>query len=112
MLAARRTSPPAVAGRWEFPGGKVEAGESAAQAVVREIEEELGCVVEVDGWLAGSTAIGETHVLTVARARLVVGEPEPREHDRARWLGAAELDEVDWLEPDRPFLTELRGILA
>ena len=111
VLAARRTAPSAAAGRWELPGGKVEPGEAAATAVVREVAEELGCTVEVTGWLAGATPIGETHVLRVALARLVAGEPEPREHDRVRWLGPDELGDVDWLEPDRPFLAELARVL-
>ena len=42
---------------------------------------------------------------------VVAGEPRPGEHDRLRWLGADELHDVDWLEPDRPFLPELRGLL-
>ena len=108
VLAARRTSPPEAAGRWEFPGGKVEDGETAEAALVREIAEELGCVVEVVGWLAGAAAIGTTHELRVATARLLTGEPVPHEHDTVRWLGADELDQVDWLGPDRPFLPELR----
>jgi 8-oxo-dGTP diphosphatase len=112
VLAARRTAPPAAAGRWEFPGGKVEAGESPAEALVREIGEELGCTVEVTGWLEGAAPIGDTHLLTVALARLVAGEPVPHEHDQVRWLTADELDDVDWLDPDRPFLPELRGLLG
>ncbi len=111
VLAARRTRPAAAAGRWELPGGKVEPGESAGDAVVREVGEELGCRIAVDGWLAGSSPIGAGLVLTVARARLVAGEPVPHEHDAVRWLAAAELDDVDWLDSDRPFLAELRGIL-
>ncbi|HEU4811366.1 MAG TPA: (deoxy)nucleoside triphosphate pyrophosphohydrolase [Nocardioides sp.] len=111
VLAARRTTPIEAAGRWEFPGGKVEPGERPEGALTREIVEELGCRVEVTGWLAGSAAIGTTHVLTVATARLVSGEPLPHEHDAVRWLGPDELDDVDWLEPDRPFLPELRSLL-
>ncbi len=111
VLAARRTTPPETAGRWEFPGGKVEPGERAEGALVREIAEELGCRVEVTGWLAGSAPIGTTHVLRVATARLVSGEPVPHEHDAVRWLAADDLGDVDWLEPDRPFLVELRGLL-
>jgi 8-oxo-dGTP diphosphatase len=111
VLAARRTAPPAAAGRWEFPGGKVEAGETPEQALVREIAEELSCGVEVVGWLAGEVGIAERHVLTVGLARLVDGDPEPREHDEIRWLAADELDSVDWLEPDRPFLDELGVML-
>lgn len=108
LLAARRTTPPEAAGRWEFPGGKVEPGESPEAALVREISEELGCGIELTGWLAGEVSIGERHLLRVATADLVRGEPSPTEHDRVRWLAADELDDVDWLEPDRPFLDELR----
>ena len=113
VLAARRTSPPEAAGRWEFPGGKVEPGETAEAALAREITEELGCAVEVTGWLAGEAAIGTTHLLRVATARLLEGaaEPAPHEHDAVRWLTSSELDDVDWLEPDRPFLPELRAVL-
>jgi 8-oxo-dGTP diphosphatase len=112
VLAARRTRPPQAAGRWEFPGGKVEPGESAEEALVREIHEELGCEVAVDGWLPGSVPVGERHVLTVAFVSLVAGEPVPSEHDAVRWLRPAELEAVDWLDPDRPFLAPLRVALA
>ena len=108
VLAARRTTPAAAAGRWEFPGGKVEPGETAEAALVREVREELGCHVEVTGWLDGVVPVGSRHELTVALARLVAGEPLPAEHDLVRWLGPDELDAVDWLEPDRPFLAGLR----
>jgi 8-oxo-dGTP diphosphatase len=113
VLAARRTHPAETAGRWEFPGGKVEPGEDPDAALVREIREELGCAVAVDRWLVGSVAVGGgRHALTVALARLLDGEPFPHEHDAVRWLGPDELDDVDWLEPDRPFLPELRGLLV
>ena len=107
VLAARRTTPPEAAGRWEFPGGKVEPGETPDHALVREIREELGCVVAVTGWLPGAAAIGTTHELTVALAVLHAGAPAPVEHDEVRWLSVTELAEVDWLEPDRPFLGPL-----
>lgn len=107
VLAARRTTPPAAAGRWELPGGKVEPGETPEHALVREIAEELGCTIVVTGWLPGEVVIDDRHVLRIATATLVDGEPVPHEHDLVRWLGAGELDSVDWLEPDRPFLSHL-----
>ncbi|MEP9363913.1 (deoxy)nucleoside triphosphate pyrophosphohydrolase [Nocardioides sp. CN2-186] len=107
VLAARRTSPPESAGRWEFPGGKVESGETSDAALVREIREELGCMVAIDGWLPGAVAIGGSYSLTVAVARIVAGDPSPHEHDAVRWLAADELDDVDWLDADRPFLAHL-----
>src|SRR5215510_2677234 len=88
LLAARRTTPPEAAGRWELPGGKVEPGEDPGDALVREVAEELGCRVAVVGWLDGEQPIGSTHVLRAARCRLVVGNPRAgSDHDEVRWLG-------------------------
>lgn len=114
VLAARRTTPTAAAGRWELPGGKVEPGETPDAALVREVREELGCEIAVTGWLPGSTPIGSTHVLAVATAVLVDGsaDPRPGEHDVVRWLAVTELGDVDWLEPDRPFLPLLAPLLG
>jgi 8-oxo-dGTP diphosphatase len=111
VLAARRTSPPQSAGAWELPGGKVEPGERPADALVRELHEELGCRVRVTGALDGSQPVGPGYRLSVLLAELVEGEPTPREHDAVRWLGPEELGEVTWLPPDQPFLTPLRGLL-
>jgi 8-oxo-dGTP diphosphatase len=112
LLAARRTTPAAAAGRWELPGGKVEAGESPGDALVREIREELGCDIAVDHWLDGDQPIGTTHVLRVAVCRGIEGDPAPGDdHDDLRWLPPDRLDEVDWLEPDRPFLPPVRRLL-
>ena len=112
VLAARRTAPPETAGRWELPGGKVEVGEQPADAVRREVAEELGCEVRVRGWLAPRVEVRAGLALVVAVVELVDGEPRPCEHDRLRWLHAAELDDVDWLDPDRPFLTHLARVLG
>jgi 8-oxo-dGTP diphosphatase len=112
LLAARRTKPPDAAGRWELPGGKVEPGESPTDALVREIREELDCGITVERWLEGHQPIGSTHVLRVAVCRLVDAAPHPSgDHDELRWLPPAGLDQVDWLEPDRPFLPALRAVL-
>ena len=108
VLAARR-----VTGGWEFPGGKVETGETPEQAAVREIREELGCGVVVTGWLEPEPGF-EVEIrpglrLRVATATLETGEPVPRpdEHDAIRWLAADELGEVAWLPADRPFVAVL-----
>lgn len=112
LLTCRRTRPPDVAGRWELPGGKVEPGESATTALAREVAEELGIEIEVGGWLDGAAPIRGGHELTVAVCTVRAWTPYPLEHDRLRWLRAGELDDVDWLEPDRPFLAQLRGRLV
>lgn len=111
VLAARRTSPPALAGRWELPGGKVEPGESPAEALARELKEELGIAATVVGWLDGSVPISDDLELRVAIVT-ADGEPEPIEHDRLAWLAIDELQDVDWLDSDRPFLAHLRRVMS
>ena len=111
VLAARRTAPASVAGRWEFPGGKVEPGETEDESLAREIREELGLRIRVERWCASVEEIGERYLLKVAVATIEAGEPAPTEHDQIRWLAPAELGDVDWLDADRPFLTELSGLL-
>jgi 8-oxo-dGTP diphosphatase len=110
VLAARRAGPSTLAGLWEFPGGKVESGEDPAATAVREIHEELGCGIEVTGWLDGRATVGDI-VLSVATARLTDGDPVPTEHDTVRWLREDQLDEVTWAEADVPFLAPLRETL-
>jgi len=105
LLAVRRTRPAELAGRWELPGGKVDEDESPAEALARELREELGVRVRLQEWLPGTSGIGEGDLrLTVAPVTLLEGEPTPVEHDAVRWLAIDELEDVDWLEPDRPFL--------
>jgi len=116
VLAARRSSPPALAGFWEFPGGKVEPGEDPRATAVREIAEELRCTIEVTGWVDARVDesiedASSEFVLRVATARLVDGDPVPTEHDAVRWLRADQLDEVQWAEADLPFLGEVRRLL-
>lgn len=98
-----------MAGGWEFPGGKVDAGESPEKAAVREIDEELDCRIDVTGWLPSISRISEDLELRVCTATLTAGEPTPREHDRLRWLGCDELDDVAWLPADVPHVEALRS---
>ncbi len=112
VLASRRTEPPRLAGLWEFPGGKVEPGESDAQALVRELREELQVEAEVGERLGGDLLIGATAVLRVYLARIVAGEPALVDHDEHRWLTAGELDSVPWIPVDLPLVDELRTLLT
>jgi 8-oxo-dGTP diphosphatase len=108
VLAAYR---PGAEGGWEFPGGKVEPGETEEEAAVREIREELDLEIKVGASLGPAVEISEHYQLRVYLASIVAGEPVLREHAELRWFGATELTEVGWLVPDRPFVRELRDRL-
>ncbi|MGW7686949.1 (deoxy)nucleoside triphosphate pyrophosphohydrolase [Kribbella sp. NPDC054772] len=105
VLAAYR---PGADGGWEFPGGKVEPGETDEEAAVREIREELDLEIKVGTSLGTGVDISDTYRLHVYLATVVAGDPVLREHSALRWFAADELDEKDWLVPDRPFVRELR----
>ena len=110
LLAARRTEPPALAGGWEFPGGKIDPGELPEEALHRELREELGVAValgeRVPGPLAGGRwPLGESWAMTVWFAAVTAGEPAPIEdHDQLRWLHRADLYDVSWLPADLPIV--------
>lgn len=104
VLCARRGSEGALPGLWEFPGGKVEGGESPQGALVREIDEELGCEVRVGEEVAATTHAYEFAVirLTTFWCELVRGTPQVTEHAELRWVPRSELGSLDWAPADIP----------
>ncbi|WP_406285921.1 (deoxy)nucleoside triphosphate pyrophosphohydrolase [Embleya sp. NBC_00896] len=103
LLAACRSAPAALVGGWEFPGGKVEPGESEAAALVRECREELGVTVRPVRRLPGAWPLPGDYVLHVWTADLVAGDPRPlQDHSELRWLDPDSAHDVAWLPQDRP----------
>ena len=90
------------AGGWEFPGGKIEPHETPEQAIVREIHEELGAIIAVDGHLVTIDHDYETFHLHMAcfLAHVAEGTLELHEHSSARWVDESTIDSVDWLPAD------------
>ena len=112
LLAARRSTPPSLAGRWELPGGKVEPNESAPDALRRELCEELGVEVRLGDEVTakgGVWPLADRYGMRVWLGVIVAGTPVPlTAHDDLRWLRPAEWDDLDWLDGDPPVLEALR----
>jgi len=117
LLAARRAVPARLAGRWEFPGGKVDPGETAEDALHREIREELGVRVALGGELvgpdAGAWGLSDGYVMRLWLAELVEGTPAPLvEHDELRWLPVGQWLDVPWLDADVRIVEALAACVA
>jgi len=107
LLAARRTEPPRLAGGWELPGGKVEAGEDPVDALHREIREELGVQVRLGAEIVSPDGNGwplpPAHRMRVWLAVVTHGDVAPLEdHDELRHLPLDQWEDVAWLPADVP----------
>jgi 8-oxo-dGTP diphosphatase len=115
VLIARRPAGKALAGLWEFPGGKVEAGESPEACLIRELNEELGITVAhacLAPFVFASHAYGDTHLLMpLYLCRRWEGFVTAREHEALAWVKPARMADYPMPPADEPLVAWLRDLL-
>jgi 8-oxo-dGTP diphosphatase len=107
---AQRKDDGELAKKWEFPGGKIEAGETHQEALIREIREELSAHIRVDHFLltVRHEYIGFHLIMHVYQARVLSGELTISEHLDARWLPVSEMGDYDFADADLPIIEHLK----
>ncbi|SDK32476.1 (deoxy)nucleoside triphosphate pyrophosphohydrolase [Alkalibacterium thalassium] len=110
ILCAQRGNEKSLPNLWEFPGGKIEKGETPQAALLRELNEELMIEVEVSEKQFEFTKyeydFGRVHLATFL-CMLTKGRPKLTEHRQVRWLAPSELNKLDWAPADIPAVEKL-----
>jgi 8-oxo-dGTP diphosphatase len=117
VLVAQRPDGKAHAGRWEFPGGKVEAGETPEQALVRELREELGVepceqCLQPFAFASHPAEPGRHLLMPLFICRRWDGFVDPKEGQAIKWIRPDKLSTIDLLDADKPLAAELRDRLV
>lgn len=109
ILCALRSPTMSLPNLWEFPGGKIEEGETPETALVREIKEELGCKIEVYELL--EDIVHEYPKVTVNlltyKAKIIDGYPKAKEHAKLEWTSKEDLRSLEWAPADIPTIDNL-----
>ena len=113
VLAAQRSATMSLPLKWEFPGGKIEAGESPEECLSRELMEELGVSVLVDAALSPATHGYPDFTVTLYpfTCRLTGGIVTPHEHHALKWIEPLRMPELDWAAADLPVIGEYLALI-
>ncbi len=114
VLAARRKPGSHMAGLWEFPGGKIEKGETPEECLSRELAEELGITTMVGAFIGENTHDYGTKVIRLLAYQVehITGDFQLIDHDGLRWLALDELDSVEWAPADIPLIELYKKLVA
>lgn len=109
VLAARRKQGKHLAGKWEFPGGKLEAGETPEECLARELYEEFEITARVSDFVGESIYDYGAKIVRVLAYKVedVSGDFKLIDHDAIVWLGLDDLEAVDWAPADMPLIHQL-----
>ncbi|MBM7582557.1 8-oxo-dGTP diphosphatase [Caldicoprobacter guelmensis] len=112
VLIAQRAEGQKLAGKWEFPGGKIEEGETPEECLKREIKEELNLDIEVGEFFGENVYPYEAGPIRLVayKARLLGGQCRLRVHSRVAWVKLHDLADYDFAPADIPFVDKLRGM--
>jgi 8-oxo-dGTP diphosphatase len=109
ILIARRNKNDPLKGKWEFPGGRLEPGESLEECLKRELREELGIDAQI-GEFVGSNTHRYEHIsieLLAFRVKEYAGELHPTDHEEVKWVALSEFHKYDFPEADKPIIETL-----
>ncbi|WP_050180367.1 8-oxo-dGTP diphosphatase MutT [Domibacillus robiginosus] len=109
ILCALRSPEMTLPNLWEFPGGKIEAGETPEESLKREVQEELACEIEVGEKIEEVTHEYEAVIVNLLtyRSRILNGLPKAEEHAELRWVSRDRLNDLEWAPADIPTITQL-----